>query len=92
MRHPAREAPPVIVTLDYSEGDPYGGGGYQWGAFLSKEEAGRVQNTIDLLTELEVSDVFYVSPASDPVQYANSVVLTTTQAHADGGRVCRGLH
>ena len=46
---------PLIVTLDYSQGDPYDAGGYRWRSFLSKLDADRVQNTIDFLTELEVS-------------------------------------
>ena len=53
--HGPRKEMPFIATLDYSEGGPYDAGGYRWGSFLSSDEAGRVQNTIDLLAEYEVS-------------------------------------
>lgn len=50
------EQPPIISTLDYSsQGEPYGNGGYRWGSFLAKQEDCRVQDTIDMLAELEVS-------------------------------------
>jgi hypothetical protein len=55
--HGPRNERPLIATLDYSEGGPYDADGYRWGSFLSSDEAGRVQNTIDLLAEYEVSSI-----------------------------------
>lgn len=45
---------PYVATLNYSRGNPYTDGGYRWTSFLSKDEAGRVENTLDMLAELEV--------------------------------------
>lgn len=59
QRQPSALKMPLILTLNYTQGDPYDEGGYRWASFLSKDEASRIGNTIGFLAEIEVSNVYF---------------------------------
>ena len=73
QRQPSALKMPLIVTLNYTQGDPYDEGGYRWASFLSKDEASRIGNTIDFLAEVEVSNVYFWRGAKPEVADLNHV-------------------
>lgn len=76
-RQPSVSKMPLIATLNYSQGEPYDDGGYRWASFGSRDEATRIQNTIDLLAEFEVSIKYLTSFFKTNTKFLTIIIYTT---------------